>query len=53
MVELVPDFEAVSGVNSGGRNRKPQRAWRRYHGNGALPPQLSDAAERVLAAARG
>ena len=52
-VELVPDFEAISGVDGGGRGRKPQKAWRRYSGNGDVPAPLLDAVERVIRAARG
>jgi predicted ATP-dependent endonuclease of OLD family len=51
-VVLVPDFEAVSGVDSR-RGSKPQRAWRRYRGNGDVPVPLLQAVEKVLRAARG
>ena len=50
-VVLVPDFEAVSGVTSRGRGRKPRRAYRHYTGNEEVPQQLRLAAERVLKAA--
>jgi putative ATP-dependent endonuclease of the OLD family len=52
-VVLVPDFEAVSGVDGRGRGRKPQKAWRRYRGNGDVPEPLLLAVEKVLRAARG
>jgi len=51
-VVLVPDFEAVSGVTSRGRGRKPRRAYRHYTGNDEVPQQLRLAVERVLKAAR-
>ncbi|HSC92005.1 MAG TPA: AAA family ATPase [Gaiellaceae bacterium] len=52
-VVLIPDFEGVSGVRA--RSRKPQKAWRRYHGGetGDIPEPLREAVERVVAAARG
>ena len=37
-VVLTPDFEAVSGVSARGRGRKPRKAYRRYTGNGDVPP---------------
>jgi hypothetical protein len=51
-VVLAPDFEAVSGLSSRGRGRKPRVAYRRYTGNGAVPPALRLAVEKVLRAAR-
>jgi len=51
-VVLTPDFEAVSGMNGGGRARKPHRAYRRYRGNGDVPEPLRQAVEKVLRAAR-
>jgi predicted ATPase len=51
-VVLVPDFEAVSGVNARSRNRKPHRAYRRYTGNGDVPDALKQAVEKVVRAAR-
>ncbi len=51
-VVLVPDFEAVSGVTSRGKGRKPRRAYRHYTRNDDVPQQLRLAAERVLKAAR-
>ena len=52
-VVLTPDFEAVSGVNTRGRTRKPHRAYRRYAGsNGQVPEQLQVVVEKVLRAAR-
>jgi hypothetical protein len=52
-VVLVPDFEAVSGVDSHGRGHKPRNAYRRYRGNGDVPEPLKLAIEKVLLAARG
>ena len=49
---LVPDFEAVSGVNARGRSRKPHRAYRRYTGTDDVPEALKQAVEKVLRAAR-
>jgi predicted ATPase len=51
-VVLVPDFEAVSGVSSRGRGRKPRKAYRHYTGNGGVPQPLRLAVEKVLKAAR-
>ena len=51
-VVLTPDFDAVSGVNTRGRTRKPHRAYRRYTGNGKVPEPLQVAVEKVLRAAR-
>jgi energy-coupling factor transporter ATP-binding protein EcfA2 len=50
-VVLAPDFEAVSGVSARGRGRKPRNAYRRYSGNGDVPPELRMAVEKVLKAA--
>ena len=50
-VVLVPDFEAVSGVNARGRGRKPRKAWTRYSGNGDVPAPLQRAVEKVRRAA--
>ena len=50
-VVLAPDFEAVSGVSARGRSRKPRKAYRRYSGNGEVPPELRLAVEKVLRAA--
>jgi predicted ATP-dependent endonuclease of OLD family len=47
-VVLTPDFEAVSGMDGGGRGRKPHRAYRRYRGNGDVPEPLRQAVEKVL-----
>jgi len=52
-VVLTPDFEAVSGVKSGNRARKPQKALRRYRGNGDVPDALRVAVDKVVRAARG
>jgi predicted ATP-dependent endonuclease of OLD family len=51
-VVLVPDFEAVSGVNARGRGRKPRKAYRRYQGSEDVPAPLRIAIERVLRAAQ-
>jgi predicted ATP-dependent endonuclease of OLD family len=51
-IVLAPDFEAVSGVSARGRSRKPQKAYRRYTGNGDVPDPLRQAVEKVLKAAR-
>src|SRR5690348_10647346 len=52
-VVLVPDFEAISGVNTRGRGRKPHRAYRRYTGNnGDVPEPLKQAVDKVVRAAR-
>jgi predicted ATP-dependent endonuclease of OLD family len=51
-IVLVPDFEAVSGVTSRGKARKPRRAYRHYTSIDEVPQQLRLAAERVLKAAR-
>jgi len=50
-VVLVPDFEAVSGVNARGRGRKPRKAWTRYSGDGDVPAPLQRAVEKVRHAA--
>jgi predicted ATP-dependent endonuclease of OLD family len=52
-VVLTPDFEAVSGMDGGGRGRKPHRAYRRYRGNGDVPEPLRQAVQKVLRAAHG
>jgi predicted ATP-dependent endonuclease of OLD family len=52
-IVLAPDFEAVSGVSTRGRGRKPRNAYRRYTGNGEVPEPLRAAVEKVLRAARG
>ena len=51
-VLLTPDFEAVSGVSSRGRGRKPRKAYRHYSGNGSVPEPLRLAVEKVVRAAR-
>jgi hypothetical protein len=51
-VVLTPDFEAVAGLDTGGRSRKPRKAYRRFHGNGDVPPALQQAVEKVLREAR-
>ena len=51
-IVLAPDFEAVSGVSTRGRGRKPRNAYRRYRGNGEVPQPLRTAVEKVLKAAR-
>ncbi len=52
-VLLTPDFEAVSGVRSTNRGRKPQNALRRYRSNDEVPESLKIAVDKVLRAARG
>jgi hypothetical protein len=47
-VVLTPDFETVSGLRASNRGRKPQKAWLRYRGNGAVPEPLRVAVEKVL-----
>jgi energy-coupling factor transporter ATP-binding protein EcfA2 len=49
---LTPDFEAVSGVTTRGRGRKPRKAYRRYTGDGEVPEQLRTAVEKIVKAAR-
>jgi predicted ATP-dependent endonuclease of OLD family len=50
-IALVPDFEAVAGLSV--RRGKPAAAFKRFQsGNGAVPPALRQAAERIVAAAR-
>jgi predicted ATP-dependent endonuclease of OLD family len=51
-VVLVPDFEAVAGMASGGRGRKPRKAYARFYGNGEVPAPLRQAVEKVMRAAR-
>jgi predicted ATP-dependent endonuclease of OLD family len=51
-VILTPDFETVAGFRPSGRGRKPQKAWRRFKGNGAVPPELGVVVEKALRAAR-
>jgi hypothetical protein len=51
-VVLVPNFEAVSGMNSRRRGGKPRKAYHRFSGNGDVPPPLKQAVEKVLRAAR-
>jgi hypothetical protein len=52
-VELVPDFEAVAGLE--GRRHKPERAWRRFASltRSDVPEPLERAALLALAMARG
>jgi predicted ATP-dependent endonuclease of OLD family len=49
-VQLVPDFEAVSGLKR--TREKAERAWRHFSANGEVPRQLADAVVRVVRAAR-
>ena len=49
-VVLVPDFEAVSGVN--GRSRKTRKAYRRYRGTSDVPDQLRLAVEKIVKLSR-
>jgi len=51
-IVLAPDFEAVSGLRPHG-GKKPRQAYRRYTGNGDVPPALCLAVSKVLKAARG
>jgi predicted ATP-dependent endonuclease of OLD family len=51
-IVLAPDFEAVAGLDARGRGRKPRKAYRRFHGNGDVPPALRQAVEKVLREAR-
>ena len=55
VVQLVPDFEGVTGVKTRSRRRsgKPVRAYKVFTGAGEVPPVLATAVERVVAAARG
>jgi endonuclease V-like protein UPF0215 family len=52
VVQLAPDFEAVSGT-ARGRGRKPRNAVIRFTGNGDVPEPLRLAVEKVVRAARG
>src|SRR3954464_12835898 len=53
VIVLTPDFEAVAGMRTGGRGRKPRKAVRRFSaGNGDGPQPLRTAAEEVRRAAR-
>jgi hypothetical protein len=49
-VVLVPDFEAVSGVN--GRSRKTRKAYRRYRGTSDVPEPLRVAVEKIVKLSR-
>jgi predicted ATP-dependent endonuclease of OLD family len=52
-VVLTPDFEAVAGMKTRGRGRKPRKAVRRFSSsNGDVPPPLRTAVEKALRAAR-
>jgi predicted ATPase len=54
VVQLTPDFESVIGLRTRNRRRgKPERAYRRFSANRPVPPELAEAVERVVAAARG
>jgi predicted ATP-dependent endonuclease of OLD family len=54
VVQLAPDFESVIGLKPRNRrNRKPERAYRRFNANRPVPKELAEAVERVVAAARG
>jgi predicted ATP-dependent endonuclease of OLD family len=53
VVVLTPDFEAVAGMKTRGRGRKPRKAVRRFSGsNGDVPQPLRTAVEKALKAAR-
>jgi predicted ATPase len=51
-IELAPDFEGVAGLR--GHSHKPERAWKAFVEveAAAVPPQLAEAVERVVALAR-
>jgi hypothetical protein len=49
---LTPDFEAVSGVGTRGRGRKPRKAYRHYSANGEVPAALRSVVQKVLREAR-
>ena len=49
---LLPNSEAVSGVATRARARKPHRAYQRYSGNGDVPEPLKQAVEKLLREAR-
>jgi predicted ATP-dependent endonuclease of OLD family len=49
-VQLVPDFEAVAGLEPG--REKAAKAWRHFNENGDVPQQLAEAVTRVVRAAR-
>lgn len=52
-VVLTPDFEAVVGIKSRGRGRKPLKATKRFtSANGSLPQPLRTAVEKALKEAR-
>jgi hypothetical protein len=51
-VVLVPDFEAISGVNTRARSGQPHSAYRPYTGNSAPPNALKQAVDKVVRAAR-
>jgi predicted ATP-dependent endonuclease of OLD family len=54
VVQLAPDFESVIGLKARNRrNRKPERAYRRFNANRPVPDELAEAVERVVASARG
>jgi hypothetical protein len=51
-VVLAPDFEAVAGMSTRGRGRKPRNAYRRFFDNGDVPEPLELAVSKVLREAR-
>jgi predicted ATP-dependent endonuclease of OLD family len=51
-VVLTPDFETISGFKPSGRGRKPQKAWKRFSGNGEVPPEMRVVVAKALRAAR-
>jgi predicted ATP-dependent endonuclease of OLD family len=55
VIQLVPDFERVTGLRTRSRRRsgKPVRAYRRFSGGKPIPKELVAAVERVVAAAHG
>lgn len=52
-IQLVPDFERVSGLKSTRNRKKPAKAYRRFSHGSPVPPVLARAVERVVARARG
>jgi predicted ATPase len=52
-IQLVPDFERVSGLKSTRNRKKPAKAYRRFSHGRPVPPLLTKAVERVVARARG
>jgi hypothetical protein len=53
VVQLVPDFESTIGLNPNRRGRKPERAFKQFRRGKPIPRELTQAVDRVVAAARG